>query len=235
MATKKIDIINDAYSQLRISGLTAQPSGDDVGIALSRLENMMHELEPRLGVGFNFEDIPDPNTSTGVEPNYNHMMATNLAVRLVPDFNKDIPPALMMQASSSFSSASAASLIDNLQSVDYPRRMPIGGGNRLSGQFRRYQAVNTEAPNTSATQQLLVAEIDDYSESFAAYLGQETIDTYTITVTDGLNLQGSVNSDPVIDYRVKAASAGAQSVTITITSDSGRIESRVINFQVNAT
>ncbi len=103
--SKKIDILKGAYSQIRISGLTVQPSPEDAEVALSRLEDMMQELEltRNMCLGYRFEAVPDLDTETGVSPGLDHFMKTNLGVRLVPDFNKQIPPTLVFQASQSMS------------------------------------------------------------------------------------------------------------------------------------
>ena len=88
MSTKG-EVINDAYSQMRISGLTVTPSPELQSKALSRLEAFMGELEiNNVCLEYNFTQVPDPSDETGVIQPFFLMMSTNLAVRLVPDFNK---------------------------------------------------------------------------------------------------------------------------------------------------
>ena len=133
----KVEIIIDAYSQLRISGITVQPTPEDLEVALMRLENMMAEWQTRVCVGYNFEDNPDPNTEINVKRAFWHCLATNLAVRLIPDFNKAVPQVLMMQASSSYSAMSGSIALDRLnqegQRID--QLSPVFWGVRL-GQDR---------------------------------------------------------------------------------------------------
>ena len=64
--TTKADRINSAYSKLRISGLTVDPSPEDLSLALMTFENMMSELEMgrNICMDYNFEVDPDPNSIT---------------------------------------------------------------------------------------------------------------------------------------------------------------------------
>jgi len=61
MATK-IKLIQSMYSQMRISGLTVNPTPEDIEVALYRLEDMMAEFHGRtLDFGYLFEEHPKPS------------------------------------------------------------------------------------------------------------------------------------------------------------------------------
>ena len=61
MYETKGDIINQAYSKLRISGKTKIPDASDIELAIGELELIANEIESRnLCTGFNFEEEPDP-------------------------------------------------------------------------------------------------------------------------------------------------------------------------------
>lgn len=237
----KIDIINGAYSQLRISGLTAQPTPEDIIVALRRLENMMSEFEGARNVclQYNFEQIPDVNTQTGVAQTHNHMMETNLAVRLIPDFNKAVPPELKEQARQSFSASAGISAAILAREVAYPYRMPRGSGNTIKGnRWQRFYRPEPLPPNACSTNILTTGEIQDYQESFRAYLDGETIASYTIDTSNALRITLDSNDDEVVFYRVEAlsnaTSGGSQLVVITITTSTGRKEVRNIAFIVGS-
>jgi hypothetical protein len=68
MSHTKVDLISGAYSKLRISGLTVQPTPEDLELALTRLENTMAEIEGARNIclGYNFEDQPDPNSVSNI-------------------------------------------------------------------------------------------------------------------------------------------------------------------------
>lgn len=238
--TTKIDRINSAYSRLRISGLTVQPSPDDIVLSLNRLEEMMYEFEytRNMCMDYNFEEFPDPNSLTNVIAPFWSMIDTNLAVRLAPDFGKVVPIELMRQASGAYSSTSGAIAVRNQNELQYPRRMPLGSGNNYRfNRFQRFQHPGRLPPNECATHKMLVGEINDYQESFRAYLkSTETIDSYTIVSDVSLIIVSSANADPYIDYRIQANQLSTQGtwqqVKITITTNLGRVETRLINFEI---
>lgn len=230
----KVDRINAAYSKLRISGVTVEPTPEDLELALQELENMMSEI--KISIGYNFEDEPDPNSVLGVDRKYWNMINNNLAVRLIADFNKAVPAALIAQASQSMSVAVGYAAADRIRQVQYPTRMPTGSGNtNRFGRWYRFAHPVQLPPNDKETVIVQPGDVDDYQVDFSAYLGnQETIDSFTAELTDGLTLESSNNASPIINYRVSVADGAKvwQQVKITITTDLGRVEYRTINFEV---
>lgn len=238
----KIDIIQDTYSQMRISGLTVNPTPEDVTLALSRLESMMAELESsrNICVGYNFEVTPDVNSLTNVDLQYKYMMATSLAIRLV-DFNKLIPPVLTMNASAALSTASSSVAADNIRMIQPPNRMPVGSGTSLRyNKYQRFNRVSQLPPNECATHTMIIGDINDFDESFESYLNDaETIASYTIVADRGITLISDVNNDPLITFRIEAednvVSSGLwQQVKIVMTTSEGRVETRLIDFEIES-
>jgi len=234
MATK-IEHVNKAYSKLRISGVTVNPSPADLALGLSELEDMMSELQDgrSLCLGYNFEETPEPTTESGVEKYANNMIATNLGVRLSPDFNKIIPQALLAQASQSYSAVSAKVAAENIRQVQAPSTMPVGSGNNRYNNNYRYNIPADQTVNNCDTKKLHTGDINDYSESFTAYLDGETISSFTLTASSGLTAISSSISGDYIAYRIQAVTAGYQTVVIVATTSSGRIEQRTIEFEVS--
>lgn len=235
----KIDIINKSYSKLRISGLTVNPSPEDLGLALGELESMMSELFHafNMAVGYNFENVPDVNSQTNVGLQYENMMVCNLATRLISNFNKTVPQSLLGQASQSVSQAIGLVAAQNVRQVQPSRRMPRGSGNTLRREYwSRFVIPTPLPPNDSETNKITIGETQDYKSSFAAYLGGETIASFTIVADPRLTIDSSANNTPVIDFRVTANSTTAtgifQQVQIEITTNSGRVEVRTINFEI---
>jgi len=237
----KSERINSAYSKLRISGLTVQPSPEDLQLGLNELENMMAELEfsRNICMDYNFEVTPDPSSFTNVSRSFWNMIDNNLAVRLIANFNKQVPKALEMQASQSLATASSMVAADNIRMIANPDRMPIGGGTAL--RYNKYQRFNREQklpPANCETNVMIIEDIDDFFEDFEAYLNSsETIKSFTITADRGLTVVSSSNNDPRIDYRIKADSNSVTSGTyqqarIVITTSTGRVETRLIDFEV---
>lgn len=239
MSQLKVDRITAAYSKLRISGLTVIPNPSDLELALNELENMMAELASRgIEVGYNFEEEPDPNSDLNVPIEFWNMISTNLATRLIPDFNKDASPVLFAQASQSLSQASGICARNRIRNVQYPARMPIGSGNRIYARWQRFwSGFNQVPPNKPSTLFIMQGETNDFEESFAAYLHtDEYVDTFAVTSDTGLTVDSSSVLDGVITYRLTAPidldSSIWQQVKVRIETTEDRVEIRIIDFQV---
>ena len=236
---KKIEAIQDAYSQLRISGLTVDPTPEDIQVALHRLESMMSELDVRnICLDYNFEDVPDPDSDTNVIHGFNQMMATNLAVRLIPDFGKEVPITLKAQAAQSMSLAAGYSARERLNQVPYPSRQPIGSANTLRyNWWRRFYRGEKPAQADCNNKKMLIGEIEDYKEDFHTDLKGESIQSFVTDDTNGITVSNTVISNSNILYRVEAVSSSEstyQRVTITITTSSGRVITHFVNFSIQA-
>ncbi len=239
MAQLKVDRIVDAYSRLRISGLTVIPNPSDLELALNRLESMMAQYASRgIEIGYNFEEEPDPNSDLNVPIQFWDMISTNLATKLVPDFNKDAAPALFAEASQSLSQASAVCARNKIRQVQYPARQPVGSGNRVYARWQRFYADQPGiAPNLPETLSIMQGETNDFREPFTAYLREdEAIISFTVVCDNGLVVVSSALDGTVIDYRLSCPvdldTSLWQQVKITVTTDLGRVEIRIINFQI---
>lgn len=236
MATK-LDTVQDAYSQIRISGLTINPGPEDVLTALTRLEDMMAEFYGRhLCLNYQFEETPDPGTEHGVDRRHHYMMATNLAVKLCPDFGKDVPQSLSGYASGAYSTSSSIAMVESLRETPYPNRMPRGEGQRRLNRWRRHFPSDPPPKTSCANTEMFYGDIVDIVESFVAYLTDEVIASYTIESSTGLTISNDVNGINQISYRASATGGGNsdtdQTVVITITTDTGRITTRERLFRL---
>jgi hypothetical protein len=241
MANTKGDVISDAYDQMRISGLTVDPTPEDTTIALVRLESMMAQLEARnICFNYNFQEVPDPSDLTNVELKHQYTLSTNLTLRLASSFGKPIPLELSAMAQSSLASSSSMVAADNIRQVSAPNRSPLGSG--TSGRYGNRQRFSSNPmlpPEECATNIITIGGIDDYSEDFTAYLNAgELISSFVITSDNGLTLVSSSNDSPLISYRVEAVSNSTQGrwqqVKIVITTDSGRVTTRLASFDVRS-
>ncbi len=143
----KIQILNDAFNELRINGITTQPDNEDVRLGIERLEDFMSELT--FALGFNFEAIPNPNTYSGIPQYANFAIASNMALRLAPAYGK-APEALIRQASASMSALQNKTC--RPRRVNYPSRQPLGMGNRRSWVYNQFMPEVVNAPNDVSTE-----------------------------------------------------------------------------------
>jgi len=239
VSTTKADLINGAYSLLRISGITVDPSAEDLTLALERLEDMAAEFDGRnIITDYNFEENPATGSLHNLERKHQFGYKANLAVRLLPDFGKQPNPILLSQQQSSFSFLTANTA--PYREISYPNRMPRGQANtRRSLMWSRFYTKEAQAPLAGETITMYIDDVKAFSESFVAYLdAAETISSFTIEADTGLTITTSTNATPLITYTIQAdglssgSSVGLLQVKIVATTSAGRIETRIINFQL---
>lgn len=237
----KGDIINNAYEELRISGITVDATNTENEKALNRLETMANEFSARnICTGYAFEDEPDPNTPHNIPRKYWHGYETNLAVRLMSIFGKGFKPDpnLIKEAGASYSFM--ASDTADVNRVQYPARMPKGSG--TSSKYNRWDKFfrpTAQAPTECATNTMYIDNINTFVEHFDSYLESgETISSYTIEADTGLTVTTSTNSSPDIDYTISAVGGSSGTaeallqVKIVITTSQARVQTRLINFEL---
>jgi len=228
----KADIINDAMSQLTINGITTDPTPDENQQALVRLESMAAEWESRnICTNYNFTQEPDINDDANISLAFMQAYATNLAVRLIPDFNKEVPQMLYMQAQQSLSNL--ANITFPIRPTAYPRRQARGSGN-TQRQYRwsRFYPQSVRTPPNCETKRMTEGGINDYFEPFQSYLNvDETIKSFSFKTLQGLVIEGDID-DQRIDYTVQADQYGEYAVVLSITTSEGRKTNRELYFSV---
>lgn len=234
----KSELINRAYEELRISGITKQPTPRDTAKALDTLENMMEEFSDKnICVNYNFEDEPDLNSLHNVKRKYWDPISLCIARRLLSTFGKGFQPdpQLLAQAAVAFSSLSASTAI--VRQVQPSSRMPVGSGSRrYSNRYSNFNHITEQAPISCNTKVLSIGAINDFVEHFDAYLNAgETISSYTIEAGTGLIIVSDSNATPDINYRISATTdtGGVFEVAITVTTSDARVEPRLIIFNVS--
>jgi P22 tail accessory factor len=236
MGNLKVDLINGAYSRMRVSGLTNKPSPEDIKLALQRLEDMAAMWFGRnVNAGYFFEDQPDPSTPHNVQPRFRSAFEANLAMLLLADFGKDPKPTLVAEANATLSNLFAGTA--KVANVEYPDRMPLGSGNsyRVDKLRHFYPTISPESASSSINN-MISGNINDYATHFDYYLRQgETITTFTIASSEPsrVSVSNSAVSGSDVGYRGTAGDEGNAVISITITTSLGRIETRNTIFKVS--
>lgn len=237
-------IINNAYSHVRISGITVDPSPREKERALGVLEEMAAEFEGRnICMEYLFEEAPNTASSTGVNIKFNYMLATNLAMRLIPDFGKkssanDSLILLRQQAVSSLSTASSATAVVN--QMIYPRRMARGSGNTFRwNHLRRYTHESQPAPISCDTIQMPLNTVLAVTQSWLDELATaETITSTIVTYTDGLlqTVAPAISANgKEVSFTVQSRKSGAECATIQIITNLStpfNKDVRIVNFNI---
>lgn len=233
MRKTKLQHITNAYKWLTISGITSNPSPNELVDGLEMLEDMMHELQSRnICSSYVFEDMPDPNTDSGIDSAFNTATATNLALRLANYFGKEALPTLQRQASQSMSNWSART--GKVNQITPPNRQPRGSGSTFRfPRWVRYYRFEDNAPIECDTFRLKVGQKDTYSVDFTNYLFEgATIDSYTVESDDRINVDAHNEVNGVINLECTGVKSGYSVVTITVTTSNGRINPQQVNFNI---
>jgi hypothetical protein len=233
----KVDIINDAYTEIRISGLTSDPVPSELEYALTKLEYMAAEWETNRNVcvGYNLEEIDaDPNSEAGISFANAQAFSTNLAMRLLAAFGKSVPPSLAAQATQSYSAMATVNAV--VRQTQYPERQPVGSGNtQRFYRWARFYRKQPLAPISCETEQITQGEINDYTLDVNGYLDYpEEVSSYTFDASAGFTIVSESLADGVWSYRVEASEAAEslQRVQFTAVTDLGREQTFTINFNV---
>lgn len=237
MTTKtKGYIVDEAFNLLAISGLTTVPTPREIERVLNRLEDMMYELHSRnICSTYVFEEFPDPNTESGISPAFINAALTNLAMRVAASYGRPLSQDIASQARQSMSNWSARTA--RVNPINPPFRQPRGSGNTFRWQnWYRYYRLEDNAPISCSTLDIKVNEINGFIIDFGLYLKDgEIISSYTKDVTDGLELLADSNTDTTINLeQVKGLQFGFNTITLTITTDLGRVNPHVVNFNVTS-
>lgn len=221
----KGDIVSEAYSRMRISGLTVDPSPEDVMTGLSMLEQMAAEwYELNIDANYNFSDYgeADPNEDSGIPMWALSAFSSNLALRLLSDFGKTATQELYGMASQSYSFISNKTA--PVRELTYSQRMPVGTGNRIRSRYQRFYGAVTKAPLDADTIKVKVGSIQDYEIDIDALLGDdETLTSYTKEVGTGLTLLSDTYANDILTLRVRADEAVDASIKVTITASTGNV------------
>lgn len=230
MTTKtKVQILNDSFTELRISGITAQPDNEDIRLALSRMEDYMAQLS--FDIGYKFEATPNPNTVSGIPAYANLAIALGLALSLAPAYGK-APESLIRQAA-----AAMNTLIGRCarpRRVSYPSRQPLGMGNKSFNNLYSFMPEASNAPTSPQTEQMNIGDIKKFTIDFSSDMpSAATISSYLNTQSSGLTVTSVSQSLMAISFTVKATVSGYQQILFTATANTGEKANRVLDFNIN--
>jgi hypothetical protein len=230
MSATKNDLLISAFEEIRISGITVNPTPADKALALRHLETMMAQLEGRnICVGYNFEDTPNMNSPSNVDRAYWYPIIMLLADRLLPSFGKVATPEFARNRSGAQSYLS--SVCAKLHPVPHSSRMPKAPGPYF------YPASDPGPALNCTTHTMYIGDTDDFTESFISYLAAgETIASYVLTADTGLTVDSESLSTPIVSYRITADGNNGVEETlqakIVATTSDDRVITRLINFQL---
>ena len=237
----KAEAINQAYAEIRISGLTSDQVPEETEVALRELDQLMYRWQA-IGrdVNYNFPPpttgqelrVSNPSDLFGVFDWAISGTVAQLAKFLVEYYGKDVPPALAGKARAGLNTIMAMTV--KLRDVQYPNRMPRGSGNtRFGFEFQRYYHpvyFGREQPEPVLEQQI----IDLYFDFSNDLPNSETIASYTLDVYPagaGVTLVSQAQDGNVINYRIQGNdSSRAAVIFCNVTTSAGNTLPRTQTF-----
>lgn len=228
----KIQLINAAFKELRISSLTSGPSAHDVESALEVLEDMMREICAKYPTFvFNFEEVPDPNTESGIPAWANNAIQLKLADAIGAEYNKK-PDMMRLAAAWSSFCAKLSPTPTMANSVN----MPSGRGN-TQWLYNNSDRMPVEELAHPESKLLGLGDSILLSEDFSDYLRPgETVLSVGITADAGLSMGASTLTGNTVS--VEVTSTGIEGVnlkvSINITGSISTIRKRNVYFTVSA-
>lgn len=236
MSKTKGELVAAAFRKAKISGITSQPTGDELAGAVETLEDMMRELDSKNACPtYEYEDEPCLGTDSKLEPKWYHAVQSRLAVLLCSDFGMEPSQTLAAQARQAWSSMIGKLTLPR-QNVQ-PRTMPRGSGNTVRfGNWSRYYQGDNRAPIDCDTVKMRVDETFPLTVSFEGYLtNSETITSYQVKEKSGgitLSSQQIGEDLQSVELVVVGKYAGTQSLIIEITTSLGRVYPEKVWFTV---
>ncbi len=134
MATK-LQVVQRALGKIGLGTYVFDPSPEQLAAALDQLNDMAAEMDGvglRKGYNFGTEISAESGLfDTAVGP-----YSTLLAIRLAPDYGKQLAPSLAIAGKAAMSSLMIANNV--IPPMLIPSTLPIGTGNRISVRDRAY-------------------------------------------------------------------------------------------------
>jgi hypothetical protein len=248
MATKG-ELVNLAFTELVISGITKQPSPEEITIAIRQMDRMVAQWRNKhLCLGYNNTvNGEDTNQDSGLSLEQESAVYLNLSTRLCPIFGISPHLQTMADAKEAYSNLFPTDLVMRENTPYLP--MGAGGGGYQDGychdfEFQRYE-INAESG--CETIDLVVGEIGYFTIDFTDYLskveGQE-IQTHSIESAQdvvGADVErvkilssSVIDSNKAVKLKVEAKAKGAAVtvVKITTTGTDQRVLPRKVQFNI---
>jgi len=240
MATKG-EIVNYAYSVLKINGLTVNPNPSMITLALQTMDIMVSSWKNNgLCLGYNNSESfgsVEPSQESGLGDSDCYAVGLKLAASLATHFGKVLPQSLLGEAKAAY---------NGLFSADVPLRqgspfIPRGVGDTNDYYRPRYFSMNAIDESDCSTQDIKLNVVDSFISTWADTLAETTtITSFTITPTSGLEVSDSViqGDDKEVFYKVKGITAGQQHIIISIVTsvstpdiaDTARLDFNVVDL-----
>jgi len=217
MKITKGDLVNGAYSIIRISGLTINPQPEQVTAGIQEADDLAGEL---LGMGVNVNwqypaEYGDSDTAdtSGLTKEMAGPFKSILALRLLDLFGKPATPTLATRADKGMRTLEQITV--SVPDAELPSTIPFGSGNEWDYRSRRFYpeaAVNNDA------QYVFRDDVLNYTEDFGPWLIDEELASVEWEVSNsGIDIQNVTFDTTTTTAQLTFTNLGGFTVCITAT------------------
>lgn len=237
MSKTKGELVAAAFRKAQISGITTQPTGDELAGAVETLEDMMRELQSKNAcINYEYEDEPLLGTDSKIDPMWYHAVQSRLGLLLCSDYGIEPSATLQRQAAQAWSNMIGKKTLPRQNAQ--PRTMPRGSGNTARmGVWSRYYGGDNRAPIDCDTVTLDVGETYPLTVDFSIFLTNgETISSFEVQDISGGITQTSQLTEDLngVELVVTGVMPGTNSLVVKITTTLGRVNLEKVWFTVRA-
>lgn len=217
MQVTKGSVVNGAYTILRISGLTTNPSNEEIAAGLQESDDLALEMKGS-GLDVNWQQpedygLSDPADISGLTPEMTGPFKSILALRLLDLFGKAPTPTLIKRADDGMKSLEQ--FIVSVPDAELPSTLSLGSGNEWDYRSRYFYpepGVNNDADY------VFKGDILNYSEDFSAWLIDEELVSVSWEVKGaGILIDNGVFDESTATAQLTFNKIGGYTLCITAT------------------
>jgi hypothetical protein len=220
MKISKASLVNGTYALMRISGLTVNPTPEDVTIGLQVADDYSQELlADGLDIGWQYPTeygVSDPDDNSGLTPQMAGPFKKLLYVQLCSYFGKEVPQTVAVTSMAAL--RTLEQLLVNVPDAQNPPTLPFGSGNENDYRDRSFY---NEPPVNNNANYVFKGDIDEYSHDFSNWLVDETLVSVVWANPDsGITISSDTFDDTIAMADLTFVNTGGSFVTITATKTS---------------
>ena len=223
MTITKGALVTSAFDELRMNGMTVDPSAPAIASAIRRMDLMVDSWKS-YNICLNYVDSEegneDPTQESGIDNNNALAVSINLAVQLSSMYGKQLTMGTLSQAKR---------LYDGLFNPHVEQReaspyQPLGSGNGVGLRFvgaydcGDFQPYEKNAPQNCDTYNIKTGQTKTYTLDYSEYVpdGEEIL-SYEYSTDGGITISSISEADSVFTVVIEAGYVKASSMKITIT------------------
>lgn len=228
----KIQIVNGAYSIMRISGLTSEPSAEEKALAVQVLDDLMAELKSQLDTGYIQPmeyGTSDFNDFSGLTAEMAGPIKKMLAREILTNFGKPITNELNMIYNDGLKRLE--DLLVEVGPAQNPATLPIGSGNEWDYRSNKFY---NEPNNDDGAINYDKEDVFKLPIDWSSWLADiSTLTSVTYEADSGINLTDEVITDTMSQVTISFNSAGQFTLCVKATNSQGDVKTERFVYNAN--